>query len=320
MTDMENGDRPRLGISSCLLGQEVRYDSSHKLNRYITDTLGEVFDFIPFCPEVAIGLGVPRPPIRLVKVADRLRARGIRDPGQDVTEALRAYGEEVSLQCTRFSGYLFKSKSPSCGMERVKVYSEAGDPLDSGPGVYAAAIMQVHPQLPAEEEGRLMDPRLRENFVERVFIYHRWQQYLQAGMSPARLVEFHTRHKFTVLAHDEPAYRELGRMVAEAGSGDLDAVCRRYMGLLMQALKKLATPRSHTNVLQHILGFIKQDLSAADKQELLEVIDEYRLGRLPLIVPITLLKHFLRLHPNEYIESQYYLNPHPRELMLRNHI
>jgi uncharacterized protein YbgA (DUF1722 family)/uncharacterized protein YbbK (DUF523 family) len=317
--DVRNG-RIRIGISSCLLGQEVRYDGTDKHNRYITDTLGEYFEFVPFCPEVAIGLGVPRLPMRLMKVDDAIRVRGVKDPGQDVTDALKAYAIEVSRQCVEFSGYLFKSKSPSCGMERVKVYSEQGDPVDSGAGVYAAAIMQQFPSLPVEEEGRLMDPQLRENFIERVFIYQRWQQYIKEGMTPALLVEFHTRHKFTVLAHDEPAYRELGRLVAEAGSGDLESLCEEYLTLLMQALKKLATPRSHINVLQHIMGFIKDGMDAADKQELLEVIEEYRLGRLPLIVPITLLKHFLRLHPNEYIEGQYYLNPHPRELMLRNHI
>lgn len=320
MKDMEFDDKPRLGISSCLLGEEVRYDSSHKLNRYITDTLGEYFDFTPFCPEVAIGLGVPRPPIHMVRVGDELRVRGTGDPGQDVTEELRHYAEQVASQCRAFSAYLFKSKSPSCGMEQVRIYSEAGDPLGSGPGVYAAAIMQAHPELPVEEEGRLMDPRLRENFIERVFIYHRWQQYRESGMSAARLVEFHSRHKFSVLAHDEPVYRELGRLVAEAGNGDLDLLCSEYIRLLMQALKKLATAGSHSNVLQHIMGFLKQQMNARDKQELLEVLEEYRQGRLPLIVPITLLKHYLRLYPNDYIESQYYLNPHPRELMLRNHI
>lgn len=317
---MDNGDKIKLGISSCLLGQEVRFDSSHKLNRYITDTLGEFFEFTPFCPEVAIGMGVPRPPVRLVRVGDAIRVRGVKDPNRDVTDALKAYALEAGGQCAAFSGYLFKSKSPSCGMERVKVYGENGQPLQNGAGVYAESIMQQYPSMPVEEEGRLMDPRLRENFIERIFIYHRWQQYMEQGMTPARLVEFHTRHKFIVLAHHEPAYRELGRLVAEAGSADLEALCEQYIEQLMRALQKLSTPRSHTNVLQHILGFIKDGLSGADKEELLEVFEEYRLGRVPLIVPLTLLKHYLRLHPNEYILSQYYLNPHPKELMLRNHI
>ncbi|MBD3669838.1 MAG: DUF1722 domain-containing protein [Gammaproteobacteria bacterium] len=319
MKNSEREDKITLGISSCLLGQKVRFDSSHKHNRYITDTLGEYFEFVPYCPEVAIGLGIPRPTIRMVKIGDEVRVRGVKDPSQDVTESLKNYGEEVAPQCASFSGYLFKSKSPSCGMERVKIYSEKGDPMDTGAGVFADTIMRRHPSLPVEEEGRLMDSRLRENFIERVFIYHRWQQYMQ-GMTSAKLVEFHTRHKFTVLAHDEPAYRELGRLVSEAGSANLSELCERYIELLMQALKRLTTPRTHANVLQHMMGFIKEGMSREDKQELLEVIEEYRLGRIPLIVPITLLKHYLRLHPNDYIESQYYMNPHPRELMLRNHI
>lgn len=309
-----------LGISSCLLGEQVRFDSSHKHNRYITDTLGEYFDFQAFCPEVAIGMGIPRPPIRLVKVRDRIRLRGVRDPDTDVTDEMIAYAEKAAAECNHLSGYIFKSKSPSCGMERVKVYSEAGNPLESSSGIYAAGIMRQYPALPVEEEGRLMDPHLRENFIERVFIYHRWQQYRQQGLTSASLVDFHSRHKFIVLAHDEPVYRELGRLVAEAGKGDLSETADEYLGLLMRALKKPATNKTHTNVLQHIMGFFKENMSAADKQELLEVIDEYRRGQLPLIVPITLIRHYLRLHPNDYIWSQYYLEPHPRELQLRNKV
>lgn len=309
-----------LGISSCLLGEQVRFDSSHKHNRYITDTLGEYFDFLPFCPEVAIGLGIPRPPVRLVRIADEIRVRGIRDPDKDVTDELTAYAQQAATACNNISGYIFKSKSPSCGMERVKVYSEQGDPVAVSSGVYAAGIMQRYPSLPVEEEGRLMDPHLRENFIERVFIYHRWQQYQQQGLTPAHLVDFHSRHKFIVLAHDEPVYRELGRLVADAGKGDLASTAKQYLALLMQALKTLATNKTHTNVLQHIMGFFKENMSADDKQELLEVIDGYRRGQLPLIVPITLIKHYLRLHPNDYISSQYYLDPHPGELQLRNQV
>ena len=309
-----------LGVSSCLLGQEVRFDSSHKHNRYLTDTLGEYFDFQPFCPEVAIGLGIPRPPIRLVKIGNEVRVRGVKDPDQDVTDALNNYAQQAAAQCTNISGYIFKSKSPSCGMERVKVYSEQGNPIDSASGVYAAGIMQQLPSLPVEEEGRLMDPHLRENFIERVFIYHRWQQYQQQGLTPASLVDFHTRHKFIIQAHDETVYRQLGRLVADAGKADLLNTAEQYIVLMMQALKKLATNKTHTNVLQHIMGFIKEDMSAEDKQELLAVIDEYRRQQLPLVVPITLIKHFLRLYPNDYIAAQYYLEPHPKEFMLRNHI
>lgn len=309
-----------LGISSCLLGQEVRFDSSHKHNRYITDTLGEYFDFQPFCPEVAIGLGIPRPPIRLVRIDDQIRVRGVREPDKDVTEALTSYAQTAASACTHLSGYIFKSKSPSCGMERVKVYNEQGNPVDAAAGVYAAGIMQQYPSLPVEEEGRLMDPHLRENFIERVFIYHRWQQYQQQGLTAASLVDFHTRHKFIIQAHDESVYRQLGRLVADAGKASLSDTAEQYITLMMQALKKLATNKTHTNVLQHIMGFLKDNMSADDKQELLGVIDDYRRKQLPLVVPVTLIKHFLRLHPNDYISAQYYLDPHPREFMLRNHI
>ncbi|UCC57101.1 MAG: DUF1722 domain-containing protein [Gammaproteobacteria bacterium] len=309
-----------LGISSCLLGQEVRFDSSHKHNRYITSTLGEYFDFRPFCPEVAIGLGIPRPPVRLVQVDGAIRVRGVRDPDRDVTDDLRAYAQEAGPQCADISGYIFKSKSPSCGMERVKIYSKEGQPVDSTSGVFAAGIMQQYPSLPVEEEGRLMDPHLRENFIERVFIYHRWQQYLAEGLSPGALVDFHTRHKYVVLAHHEPSYQRLGRLVADAGNRDLQKTLDSYIAILMQALRMIATNRKHTNVLQHIMGYFKAQLGKGDKEELLDVIEEYRCERLPLIVPITLIKHWLRIYPNKYIASQYYLNPHPRELKLRNQI
>jgi len=313
-------ERILIGISSCLLGQEVRYDSGHKHNAYITQTLGRFFEFMPFCPEVAIGLGIPRPPIQLVQFEDGVHVRGVRNPQQDVTRELVAYGEQVAGRLHGVSGYLFKKGSPSCGMERVKIYNQTGQPTAAGAGMFAATIMRQLPELPVEEEGRLMDPVLRENFVERVFVYHRWQKLCESRPGAAELVEFHTRHKFIVLAHHEPAYRELGRLVADAGKGDLGATLRDYVQVLMQALKKSATPRQHANVLMHILGFFKRHLATADKAELLDVIDAYRHGQLPLIVPITLIKHHLRHYPDDYVSRQYYLNPHPRELMLRNHI
>lgn len=311
----------RIGISSCLLGNEVRFDAGHKHSAYITQTLGRYFEFVPYCPEVAIGLGIPRPPLRLVNVDGAVRVRGVRDPAQDVTDALAEYGRTIAGGLGDVSGYLFKKGSPSCGMERVKVYhAESGHPVDSASGIYARAIMQALPELPVEEEGRLMDARLRENFVERVFIYHRWHCYSARGMIPAALVDFHTRHKFSVMAHDEPAYRELGRLVAGAGKRDIDTVAGEYIRLLMRALRNIATPKQHTNVLMHIMGFFKEHLDRDDKAELLDLLDAYRLEQVPLIVPMTLIQHHLRRHPNDYLGAQYYINPHPRELMLRNRI
>ena len=310
--------RIRIGISSCLLGQAVRFDGGHKHNGYITETLGQFFDFVPYCPEVAIGLGVPRPPTRLVKSAHGPRARGVKDASLDVTDKLVAYAGKVAPKLHELSGYILKKGSPSCGMERVQVYGPQARPVATSPGLYAGTLMAQWPELPFEEEGRLMDPVLRENFVERVFVYHRWQQLTAQRLTARALVEFHTRHKFIVLAHDEKRYRELGRLVATAGRRGLAGPGRRYIQLLMQALKKPATRTRHANVLQHLSGFIKQHLDVADKRELQVLIDSYRRGRVPLVVPITLLRHYLRRFPEPYVSAQYYLAPHPDELMLRN--
>jgi uncharacterized protein YbgA (DUF1722 family)/uncharacterized protein YbbK (DUF523 family) len=320
MTDLpQDSDSPiRVATSSCLLGAEVRFDGGHKHNGYITKTLARYFEMIPFCPEVAIGLGVPRPPIRLMSDGGQVRVVGVSDPDLDVTEDLMEYGRTVAAQLSDASGYIFKRGSPSCGMERVKIYSDKGMPVDSGAGIYAQTIMHELPLLPVEEEGRLMDPVLRENFIERVFVYHRLQSLCRSQLTPAKLIEFHTNHKFSVLAHDEAAYRELGQIVAAAGSADLPQLAERYATLLMTAMKKRATRKLHSNVLTHIMGFLKDHIDSGDKAELLEVIDKYRHEQIPLIVPVTLLKHHLRRYPDPYIARQYYLNPHPEELMLRN--
>lgn len=312
--------RISLAISSCLLGQKVRYDGGHKHNGYITESLGRFFEFVPFCPEVAIGLGIPRPPIRLVAGELGITALGVRDTTLDVTERLAAYATKVAPELQKVSGYLLKKGSPSCGMARVKVYSPDGTPVATSAGIYANTLMALHPELPMEEEGRLMDPVLRENFVERVFVYHRWQQMMSEGLTAQSLVVFHACHKFIVLAHDEKRYRELGRLVATAGSGDLIKIGQCYIQELMQALAKSATRARHSNVLQHLFGFFKNHLDAEDKRELLGLIDHYRMGQVPLVVPITLIRHYLRKHPVPYVSNQYYLAPHPDELMLRNQI
>jgi len=313
-------NRLRIGISGCLIGQEVRYDGGHKHNEYITRTLGQFFEFVPFCPEVAIGMGIPRPTLRLVKAGSAVHARGVKDPALDVTGKLVAYADKVSPQVLKLSGYILKKNSPSCGMERVKLYSTRGIPVGTATGLYAGRLQHLHPELPFEEEGRLMDPVLRESFVERVFIYHRWQQLTAKRLTPKALVAFHTRHKFIVLAHDEKAYRELGRLVAGAGRGAMAETGAQYIRLLMQALKKPATRTRHSNVLQHLAGFFKKHLDADDRRELQDVIANYRRGRLPLVVPITLLRHYLRRFPDPYLTAQFYLAPHPDELMLRNSI
>ena len=316
----ENGAAIRVGISSCLLGEEVRFDGGHKRDAYITGTLSQFFEFVPVCPEAAVGLGIPRQPIRLVRGGGGVRAVGVKDPGLDPTDALAEYGRQTASRLGDVSGYILKNNSPSCGMERVRIYSEKGMPERKGVGIFAAALMDARPLLPVEEEGRLGDPVLRENFIERVFVFYRWQQLAAAGLSPKGLIDFHADHKYLIMAHSQAAYRELGRMVADAGSADLSALADRYVAKLMITLRKPASARQHVNVLHHLMGYLKRHLDADDRAELVEMIQQYRDGLVPLIVPITLLRHHFRRHPVAYVDRQHYLAPHPKELMLRNRI
>ncbi len=310
----------RIGISSCLLGEAVRYDSGHKQNRYITQILGRFFEFVPACPEVAIGLGVPRPPLRLRGNPENPRAVGVTDSTFDITVELDEYARSRVENSRAFSGYIFKRGSPSCGMERVKVFDSKGMPSNHGAGIFAKRIMNEIPLMPVEEEGRLTDPVLRENFITRVYVYHRWQKMRGDGISAGRLVEFHTRHKMLIRAHGEVAYQRLGRLVAEAGKTDLEDLADEYIDLLMNTIKRPATRKQNSNVLSHLAGYLKRDIDAGDKAELVRLIDEYRLGRVPLVVPITMLKHHFRRCPDPYVGYQFYLDPHPEELQLRNFI
>jgi len=309
--------RIRLGISSCLLGQKVRFDGNHKQDSYLNETLGMYFEWVPVCPEVAIGLGVPRPPIRLVGSPESPRAIGVKDDSLDVTDKLATYGRRQARQLVDLSGYVFKSNSPSCGIERVKIYQRTGIPAKNGRGIYAEAFLAVRPWLPAEEEGRLSDPRLRENFIERVFAYRRWQDLVASGLTASRLVDFHTRHKLALMAHDVESYRALGRLVARAGSRTPNELGHDYISRFMTAMKRLATPARHANVMMHLMGYLKKELDAIDKAELLELIHAYRQGVLPLASPLTLLRHHFRRYPDPYIARQTYLHPDPREWLLR---
>ena len=309
--------RIRLGISSCLLGQKVRFDGNHKQDSYLSETLGMYFEWVPVCPEVAIGLGVPRPPIRLVGSPESPRAIGVKDDSLDVTDKLATYGRRQARQLVDLSGYVFKSNSPSCGIERVKIYQRTGIPAKNGRGIYAEAFLAVRPWLPAEEEGRLSDPRLRENFIERVFAYRRWQDLVASGLTASRLVDFHTRHKLALMAHDVESYRALGRLVALAGSRTPNELGHDYISRFMTAMKRLATPARHANVMMHLMGYLKKELDAIDKAELLEPIHAYRQGVLPLASPLTLLRHHFRRYPDPYIARQTYLHPDPREWLLR---
>lgn len=306
-----------IGISSCLLGQAVRYDGGHKRDAYINGTLSEYFDFHPFCPEVEIGLGTPRPTIHLVKVDGALRCVGIKDPEIDVTERLRLHAEQKKALHAELCGYILKNNSPSCGMERVKVYEGIQSHKD-GVGIYAQEMMRLNPLLPVEEEGRLGDAGLRENFIQRVYVLYRWKQMLETGLTPSDLTHFHARHKLIIMSHDD--YRDLGQLLASVTKANVADLAEQYILQLMMTLKKVAHRKNHVNVLQHIQGYLKKDLAADDKAELCEVIERYRNGYIPLIVPITLLKHHFRKSPDPYIDDSYYMSPYPQELRLINQL
>lgn len=315
------GETPiKIGISSCLLGERVRYDGGHKRDAFITGPLARYFQYVPICPEVAIGLGIPRPPIQLVGDPLRPRAVGVRDRSIDATDRLEGFARETAARLGGISGYILKSRSPSCGMARVKVYGDAGVAGARGSGVYARVLMQQCPLLPVEEEARLDDPVLRENFVNRVFVFRRWQTLAEGGLSAAGLIAFHSDHKYLVMAHSQAAYQRLGRLLADLKGKDLAALGEAYRAELMSALQRRVGPERHINVLQHILGYLKQALAPDEKAEMREAIEAYRRGEVPLIVPITLIRHHFRQQPDPYIGRQVYLNPYPDSLGLRNQI
>jgi uncharacterized protein YbgA (DUF1722 family)/uncharacterized protein YbbK (DUF523 family) len=310
----------RVGVSSCLLGQNVRYDGGHKRDSLITGALSQFMTFVPVCPEVEMGLPVPRPPIRLVQLGGQVR---LVDPkgGLDHTEAMSRWAEARvrALAELDLAGYLLKKDSPSCGMERVKVHPETGPARRDGVGLFARELLRQLPLLPVEEEGRLGDPALRENFVERVFAYRRLRTLLAARWSVGDLVRFHAAEKLLLLAHQPMAYQLLGRLVAGAKGLRRAEVAASYGERYMRALRVHATRGKHCNVLMHMAGYFKDQLDADQKAELQETFADYRRGLVPLVVPLTLLRHHLRRHGSAYLEGQSYLEPHPRELMLRNH-
>jgi uncharacterized protein YbgA (DUF1722 family)/uncharacterized protein YbbK (DUF523 family) len=321
MPSAPTATRPKIAVSACLMGAEVRYNGGHKQSHLCSRTLTDYFDFIPVCPEVAIGLGIPREPIRLTGDPRQPRAVGTVHHDIDVTQPLADYGQKMATELNDICGYIFIQKSPSCGLERVKVYQDNGMPIDGGGrGIYAQAFCALHPDLPVEEDGRLNDPVLRENFLTRVFAYAAWQQLLQEGLSRRGLTGFHSRYKYLLMAHNPVQYKTLGNLLGSMGKSDPNQLGPRYFSELMAALKKCATRRTHTNVLQHLSGYFKQAISAEDKQEMQHVIGQYLHGIVPLVVPLTLLKHHLRQHPDPYVAQQVYLQPHLENLSLRNAI
>lgn len=313
--------RIKLGISTCLLGESVRYDGGHKLDHFLTDTLGQYMEYVPVCPEVECGLGTPREAMRLEGNPENPRLVTTRTH-IDHTDRMIKWAEErvQDLEKENLLGFIFKSRSPSSGMERVRVYNEKGMPSLKGRGLFARVFMEHFPRIPVEEDGRLHDPKIRENFIERVFTLKRWRETLEKKRRLSGLIDFHTRNKLLILSHSEKHYRLMGKMVAKGKKMPVGKLFTNYETLLMDALKLRTTIRKNINVLQHMMGYFKKDLTADEKIELLEIIQRYREGAVPLIVPVTLFNHFVRKYQQPYLEKQTYLNPHPIALKLRNHV
>jgi uncharacterized protein YbgA (DUF1722 family)/uncharacterized protein YbbK (DUF523 family) len=314
-------EKINLGISTCLLGENVRYDGGHKLDRFLTDTLRQYVEYVPVCPEVECGLGVPRESMHLEGNPDSPRLVTIRTK-QDMTDCMVQWAQKrvVQLEKKDLCGFIFKSDSPSSGMERIRVYNEKGIPVKKGVGIFARIFMDHFFLLPVEDEGRLHDPELRENFIERIFTLKRWREVLGKKESRGNVVDFHTKHKLLILSHSPKYYQMMGKLVAQAKNLPLKELYQEYQTLLMESLGLKTTPKKNANILQHMVGYFKEQLSSDEKQELLEVIDLYRKEIIPLIVPITLINHYVRKYDQPYLKKQIYLNPHPLELQLRNHV
>lgn len=313
-------EKIRLGISSCLLGNRVRYDGQHKLDHFLVDVLGQYVEWVPVCPEVECGLPVPREAMRLVGDPEHPRLVTIKTR-IDHTDRMLKWASRRARELDRedLCGFVFKSRSPSSGMKSVKVYNDDGMPSQTGVGLFAKAFMDRFPLLPVEDEGRLNDALLRENFIERIFAFHRWKTFRNGDGSLKGLIRFHTEHKLLVMAHSPKHYQLLGKLVADTKSLPKNALLDEYSWLFFEGLAMLATNRKHTNVLQHMMGYFRKRLSSDEKAELGDIIKAYHAGMVPLIVPVTLINHYVRKYDEPYLKQQVYLNPHPYELKLRNH-
>jgi uncharacterized protein YbgA (DUF1722 family)/uncharacterized protein YbbK (DUF523 family) len=318
---MEDAEKIKLGISACLLGQSVRYNGGHQLDHFLKDTLGKFVDYVPVCPEVECGFGVPREAFRLIGKPDRPRLITINTK-QDFTDRMETWARKrvAEIESEGLCGFIFKGGSPSSGMERVKVYDDKGAPAKIGVGIFARIFMEHFPLIPVEEDGRLHDPIIRENFIERIFALRRMAKVSQGGNPLRAIVDFQTHNKLLIMSHSPKHLQEMGRLVANTKALAPKSLINRYQELLMEALKLKATARKNTNVLMHMLGYFKKDLDPSEKQEVLEIVDEYRRELIPLIVPITLISHYVRKYDQPYLKEQTYLNPHPLELQLRNHV
>jgi uncharacterized protein YbgA (DUF1722 family)/uncharacterized protein YbbK (DUF523 family) len=307
--------RPQVGVSSCLLGEEVRFNGGHKRYRFLTDELDPHVDWVPYCPEMEIGLGTPREPIRLT-AAGRLVNRG---DTADHTALMAGLPLPTGLD-----GYVFKAKSPSCGIRAIPRYRDDGQPAGSGPGLYAARVLTRFPLLAAEDEGRLNDPGLREAFTERIFAAARLRSLLSGPWQPRDLVAFHARHKLQLLAHDPARYRSAGRVVAAAGpaagGGPREQTATAYRDLFLAAMANPATRGRHANALQHAYSRIGRELDRPRRADLVARIEAYRRGEEPLSVPVALLAHYASGGRFGWLAEQTYLRPFPPGLGLRHSV
>lgn len=306
-----------IAISECLVGGEVRHDGGHKRSSLPHDKLGGLFTFRPVCPEVGIGLGVPRDAIRLVGNVNSPRAISTRDRDFDVTARLTEFARQQVALLNDVDGYIFTKNSPSCGLFSVKVYGEeAKPPAPTGRGIYSAEIARAKPDLPIEENGRLVDAALRENFVTRTFVHGHWRALCDDGVTAKSLVAFHSAYKYLVMAHSISGYRLLGKHLSDLSTG-VDSIANSYFSKLMRALANPASRGGHANVLAHLQGYVKRQLSSGARQELAQLIESYRRGETPLLAPLALLKHHLGEHEATYALNQLYLQPHPPSAGLR---
>ncbi len=329
MTSEREASRPawrseepvRVGVSSCLLGSEVRWDGGHKRERFLTDVLAPFVEWVPVCPELELGMGVPREPVHLSRATGEIRMVGTRS-GEDWTAAMTAFAKRRTreLESLDLCGYVLKKDSPSCGMERVKVRAGAGPGKRDGRGLFAEALLERMPALPVEEEGRLNDAQLRENWIERVFAYRRLRSLFESRWTLGELVAFHAAHKLQLLAHSTEAYRKLGRVVANAKQTPRAELRDHYVNAFMAALAVRATRGRHVNVLEHCIGYLRDRVDASVRASLAAQIADYRAGLVPLIVPVAMLRHYVAQLEISYLAQQVYLDPHPKELMLRNHV
>lgn len=312
--------QPVIGISGCLTGSAVRFDGGHKRAGFVMDDLARWVTFSPVCPEMAIGLPVPRAALRLVQGGiDDIRIRFTHAPHDDITERMHEFTASYLPKLGDIVGFIVCAKSPSCGMERVRLYDEKGNRgRKEGMGLFTKALLEAYPWLPVEEDGRLHDPILRENFVARVFALHELNMLRKNGLTRRTLQDFHSRHKLQLLSHNQTGQREIGQFVASLHKwDDLEAFFVAYREKLMMLLKKTASRKNHTNVLMHIQGYFRNQLNSRQRDELGEVIHHYRVGLLPILAPITLLKHYLAEYPDNYLLSQNYFDPYPKDLALR---